>query len=48
MRIPITPDSVFPCENIFTVEDAVAAAKMAQTRTMGTLAFFLVTAFAVR
>ena len=35
MRIPITPASVFPCENILTVEDAVAAAKMAQTSATG-------------
>ena len=48
MRIPITPASVFPCENILTVEDAVAAAKMAQTSATGGSVFFLAAAFAVR
>ena len=48
MSIPITPDSVFPCENIVTVADAVAAAKMAQISATGGSVFFLATAFAVR
>ena len=47
-KIPITPDSVFPCENIVIVAETVAAAKMAQTSTTGISVFFLTNAFALK